>query len=112
MQRQNDAQNLQTESGRKMPARNNRSTGFIDDRNAVALRFADRETSNQAVGIILKNAPDHAFLFPDPLTIIMNKEDQPLFDGLKYEPEDVATPEEVSAAELAELRHQHLYRNE
>lgn len=87
-------------------------SAFIDDRNAVALRFVDRETSNRAVGIILEKAPDHAFIFPDPLTIIMNKEDQHLFDGLPYDPEEVATPEEVSVEEMAELRYKNLFRSE
>lgn len=87
-------------------------SAFIDDHNAVALRFVDRETSNRAVGIILEKAPDHAFMFPDPLTIIMNKEDQHLFEGLPYDPEEVATPEEVSVEEMAELRYKNLFRNE
>jgi hypothetical protein len=95
-----------------MAPRSKRTPGFIDDRNAVALRFADRETSNRAVGIILEKAPDHTFLFPDPLTIIMNREDQRLFDGLLSKSEDVATPDEITGEEMAELRYQHLFRKE
>jgi hypothetical protein len=97
----------------RTPKRQRRRTvNFIDDRNAVALRFADRETSNRAVGIILEKAPDHAFLFPDPLTIIMNKEDQRLFAGLSYEPEKVAKPGEVTNEEMAELRFENFFGGE
>ena len=95
-----------------MAKRSIQTTGFIDDRNAVALRFADRETSSRAVGIILEKAPDHAFLFPDPFTIIMNREDQRLFAGLAYESEEVVKPNEVSNEEMAELRFENLFRGD
>ena len=112
MGRQSNKQNRQMEPRRTMAARSSQTTGFIDDRNAVALRFADRETSNRAIGIILAKAPDHTFLFPDPLTIIMNKEDQLLFAGLQCKPEEVAKPDEVSNEEMAELRFKNLFGGE
>lgn len=81
----------------------------VDDRNAVALRFLTREAANHAVGIILAEAPDHAFMFPDSFMVIMNKEDQQLFDGLPYVEEGVAKPGEVSNEELASLRFDNLF---
>jgi hypothetical protein len=94
----------------RTPKKRRRQTvNFIDDRNAVALRFADEETSHKAVGIILAKAPDHPFLYPDLFTIIMNAEDKSLFDGLAYDTEEVAKPGEVSNEELSEARYENLF---
>jgi hypothetical protein len=83
--------------------------GFLDDRNAIALRFVNKKTSDEAVDIILKNAPNHTFLFPDASTIIMDRADIPLFEGLRYELQDVAKPDEIPNEEMANLRHENLF---
>ena len=89
-----------------------KNLGYLDDRNAVALCFVDRENSMKAKSIILKKVPDHAFIFPNALTIIMNKGDQRLFKGLRYEIQEVATPGEISNEEMAALRAEYLFGKE
>lgn len=107
---QNHAPNPRQKPRRKKSVRNQNTMNLIDDRKAVALRFRNTRNADEAIARILKHAPDHPFLFPDSLTIIMNKDDQHLFDGLQYDPQEVATPEEVSNEEMAELRDEHLFR--
>ena len=82
----------------------------IDYHHAVALRFDDREHFKKAVAIAIKNAPQYYFLFADPATIIVNKTDQALFSELEPEIERVASPDEVTLTELAELRYENLFR--
>jgi hypothetical protein len=81
---------------------------FVDDRDAVALRFLDEDSSNRAVEILLHEAYGHPAYLPDNMTIIINRSDQHFFDGLAYEEQKVAHPDEVSLQDLARIRAEHM----
>ena len=85
---------------------------FVDDRDAVALNFSNRETFIQALGILCEGAAygrPYALGFRgEEYIIIINRSDQHFFAGLAYTEEHVATPDEVSLEDLARIRAEHM----
>lgn len=85
---------------------------FVDDRDAVALRFTNEEASIRAVEILLSEAHGRPAMFPDNMTIIINRSDLHFFDGLDYVEQKVAKPDEVSLEDLARLRSENMWADD
>jgi hypothetical protein len=77
---------------------------FVDDRDAVALNFSNRETFIQALGILCEGAaygrPYELGFRGEEYIIIVNRTDQHFFEGLAFTEEHGATPDEVSLEDL------------
>ena len=87
----------------------------VDDRDAVALQFVDDDNFIRAMEI-LHGGSAHGRPYMRghgrPRAIIINRSDQPFFEGLAYREEKVANPDEVSLEDLARLRHEYMFSDE
>jgi hypothetical protein len=83
---------------------------FVDDRDAVALHFADRANFVRAIEILSGAAHGRPYNFGIGIAyvLIINRSDQHFFAGLTYTEEHVATPDEVSLQDLARIRAEHM----
>jgi hypothetical protein len=83
---------------------------YVDDRDAVALHFADRANFVRAIEILYGAAHGRPYTFGIGIAhvLIVNRSDQHFFAGLAYTEEHVATPDEVSLEDLARIRAEHM----